>query len=352
MEPLSDSEKWLVLATVLICGWLLYLLAPVLTPFLTGAALAYLGDPLVDRLEARGLGRTGAVLVVFSLLFVSGLAAMLVLVPLLQEQIEVLIAKTPQLIAWIQHQVVPRLSAVPGLDADAINFQDLRQTMVDHWETVGSALRAVVANVFSSGQLVLGWLAYFTLIPVVTFYLLRDWDVLIERMHELIPRRIEPKVTELIAECDAVLAQFVRGQLLVMLALTVVYTSGLLLIGLDLAVLVGLTAGVFTVVPYLGTIIGIGAAGVAAFIQFQDVLHVAYVGAVFGVAQVIEGMVLAPILVGERIGLHPVAVIFAIMAGGQLFGFMGVLLALPVAAVVVVFLRHAHERYLQSRIYA
>ncbi|MEQ8659589.1 MAG: AI-2E family transporter, partial [Gammaproteobacteria bacterium] len=167
-------------------------------------------------------------------------------------------------------------------------------------------------------------------------------------VRDLLPRRIEPTVSKLAREIDSVLAEFLRGQLTVMAALALIYTVGLWLVGLDLAFFIGLLAGLVSFVPYLGVIVGVIVAGAAAFLQFQDVLHLALVGAVFGVGQVLEGMVLSPLLVGDRIGLHPVAVIFAVMAGGQLFGFLGVLLALPVAAVIVVLLRHSRDEYLAS----
>ena len=197
----------------------------------------------------------------------------------------------------------------------------------------------------------MGFLANLVLIPVVTFYLLRDWDVLVARIHDLLPRYYEAKITEIARESDAVLGEFLRGQLTVMFALGVIYAVGLSLLGLDFGMLIGMLAGIVSFVPYLGVIVGIGLAGVAAMVQFQDLPHVLGVFAVFGVGQLLEGFVLTPKLVGDKIGLHPVAVIFAVMAGGQLFGVVGVLLALPVAAVLVVLLRHAHRRYTSSELY-
>jgi predicted PurR-regulated permease PerM len=198
---------------------------------------------------------------------------------------------------------------------------------------------------------VLGWFANLVLIPVVTFYLLRDWDRIVQGVHESLPRSWEPTVVRLVRECDEVIGAFIRGQLLVMLALGACYTVGLLLVGLDLALLIGTLAGLASVVPYLGLVLGLGAASIAALVQFGEWLPVAWVVAVFLVAQLAEGMYLTPRLVGDRIGMHPVLVIFAVMAGGQLFGFTGVLLGLPVAAVVLVLLRHVHERYRASSLY-
>ena len=180
---------------------------------------------------------------------------------------------------------------------------------------------------------------------------MRDWDSLMARLVALVPRDMEREVRRLAGECDEVLSAFLRGQMLIMVILGLVYAIGLFFVGLDLAFLIGMIAGLASIVPYLGFIVGFGAAAVAALFQFGDPLMLVWVLAVFGVGQALEGMVLTPLLVGDRIGLHPVAVIFAILAGGQLFGFVGILLALPVAAVVMVFVRHLHGRYLASEYY-
>lgn len=348
---MSDSQKWLVLVAVLALGLLLYLLAPVLTPFLIGALLAYLGDPVVDRLEAVRVPRTLAVVIVFLLMVLLGTALVLVLLPMLERQVLRLLQMVPGVIDWFQHAVMPHLRTLPGLQDQTFDAAALKKAIAGHWQQLGGAVGTVIAKVTRSGQVLLGWAVSALLIPVVTFYLLRDWDILVARVRYLLPRRLEPTIVALISECDSVLAQFLRGQLLVMLALGIIYTVGLWIAGLDLALLIGMLAGLVSFVPYLGFIVGVAAAGAAAFAQFQDVLHLLYILAVFAVGQAMEGMVLSPWLVGERIGLHPVAVIFAVLAGGQLFGFFGVLLALPAAAVIVVLLRHFRERYLQSNLY-
>lgn len=341
----------MILIFVVAAGWLLYRLAPVLTPFMASAVLAYLGDPLADRLERRGLSRTLSVVVVFMAMALLGVTFLLIMIPLLQKQAMVLIERIPQGIQWLQERVLPYLLALPGLAETTVDLDTVRQAVTEHWQQVGKAASRVLAEVTASGQALLAALAYLLLIPVVTFYLLRDWNVLVGRVHALVPRSIEPTVVRLTRECDAVLAQFLRGQLLVMVGLAFIYTTGLWIAGLDSAFLIGMLAGLVSFVPYLGFIVGIVLAGFAALIQYGDAMHLLYVVAVFGVAQLVEGFVLSPWLVGDRIGLHPVAVIFAVMAGGQLFGFFGVLLALPVAAVVLVLLRHSHELYLQSSFY-
>ena len=197
----------------------------------------------------------------------------------------------------------------------------------------------------------LGWMMNLVLIPVVTFYLLRDWDLLVKGIGELLPRNIESTVKQLAKEINEVLGAFIRGQMMVMFALGVIYTAGLWLLGLDLAFIIGMAAGLLSIVPYLGTMAGLVAAALAAVFQFQDLFHVVMVLLVFTFGQTLEGMVLTPRLVGDRIGLHPVAVIFAILAGGQLFGFLGILLALPVTAALNVLVRHLRDEYTKSTLY-
>jgi len=347
----GSAQSWFYLVAAAAGGWLLWLLAPVLTPFLVSALLAYLADPIVDRLETRRLSRGAAVVLVFTVMLALGLALLLVLLPLLQQQVIVLIGRIPVAVEWLQTELLPMLAAVPGAEALELDPEAVKRSLAAHWRELGAAASRVLMDVFQSGQILLGWLVYGLLIPVVTFYLLRDWDDLVRSVHALLPRRIEARVAALARECDLVLAEFIRGQLLVMIALACVYTTGLWLVGLDLAVLLGLLSGLVSFVPYLGVIVGVLAAGAASLLQFQDVIHLVYVAVVFGIGQALEGMVLSPLLVGERIGLHPVAVIFAVMAGGQLFGFFGVLLALPAAAVIVVLLRHARREYLASAFY-
>ena len=348
---MTDAQKWSWLGGLVFVGYLLYLLAPVLTPFLVAALLAYLGDPLADALEARRLSRTVAVSIVFATMLLFGLLALLILLPLLQEQIDSLSRRLPQIFSWIQDRLLPTVTSALGLQVEAMNLEYVQRQLAENWRDVGNMLGLLLGKVTYSGQILLSWFAYLVLVPVVTFYLLRDWDVLMERIKDLPPRRYAATITRLAKECDSVLAEFMRGQLLVMFALACIYAIGLFMIGLESALLIGIMAGLVSFVPYLGTIVGISVAGLIGFMQFQDVFHLLLIAAVFTVGQLIEGMVLSPLLVGERVGLHPVAVLFAIMAGGQLFGFFGVLLALPVAAVIKVLLGFVHQHYITSDFY-
>jgi predicted PurR-regulated permease PerM len=348
---MSDSNKLFLMIATVVAGWLFYQLSPVLMPFFLSALLAYLADPIVDKLEAKKLSRTLSVSIVFAVLFLVALLLLLVILPLLSAQIGALFKRLPDYLSVFQATVVPWLNSI-GLPVDSFDINTLKQALTKYWSEVGQLAGGVFSYITGSGVAVLQWLANLVLVPVVTFYLLRDWDVIIARFRELLPRRHAAKFIELTLECDDMLAAFIRGQLMVMFALSTIYTIGLAMIGLELSLLVGIVAGVVSFVPYLGLIVGIGLAGLAAFFQFHEWLPIVMVVLVFGVAQVVESVVLTPRFVGERIGLHPVAVIFSVLAGGQLFGFAGVLLALPAAAVIMVLLRYAHSRYLTSQIYS
>ncbi len=347
-----DSPRWLWMAGLLLLGWLLYLLHPILSPFLIGVLLAYLGDPLVDRLERWKLSRTWGVIAVFALFSLLLAISLLVLVPLLGKQLMRLYELAPQMIDWAQHQALPWVQAQLGLNDGFWRFDQLKAAFSEHLGKTGDIVGKVLARVTSSGLALLAWLANLLLIPVVSFYLMRDWDLMVAKLRGLLPRNREGLVVKLAGECHEVLGAFLRGQLLVMLALGIMYAVGLMLIGLELGLLIGLLAGLASIVPYLGVVVGIGAALTAGLFQFGgDFYPLLAIAAVFVAGQMLEGMLLTPWLVGDRIGLHPVAVIFAIMAGGQLFGFSGVLLALPVAAVIMVLVRHAHDFYKLSALY-
>lgn len=348
---MNYSAKWYWLAIVALVGFILYLLAPVLTPFVIAALLAYLGDPVVDRLAARKIPRVAAVCIVFVVIFAVLTALPFILLPAIEQQVARLVLKLPQYIDWIQTHVLSRVNQAVFGGKLALSGDLVKDTVTHYWQQIGGFAQQAVSTLSQSGLALVGFLANLVLIPVVTFYLLRDWDILVARIHDLLPRRNALRIGDIARESDRVLGAFLRGQLTVMSALGLIYAVGLSLLGLDFGMLIGLLAGLVSFVPYLGFIVGIGLAGIAALIQFQDIAHVVAVVAIFGIGQLLEGFVLTPKLVGNKIGLHPVAVIFAVMAGGQLFGLFGVLLALPTAAVIVVVLRHIHHEYTQSDLY-
>jgi len=350
---LSDPPRarfWLIVITV--SAALLYLLAPVLTPFLFAALLAYLGDPLIDRLEARKLSRSLAVSLVFGALVLGLLLLLLLVIPVLTHQFKGLLQRLPDYIDGFNATMLPWLRDTLGIDPDLFNFSQLRAELLKYADDIGDLAVGLLHSFRESSDAIFAWLANLVLVPVVTFYLLRDWDLLVARIHDLLPRRIEPMVSALARESDQVIGAFLRGQFVVMGALAAIYSTGLAIIGLQSSLLIGMLAGLVSFVPYLGLITGAGIASIAAILQYHSLLSVVPVLIVFGVGQLISDLILTPKLVGDRIGLHPVAVLFAVLAGGHLFGFFGVLLGLPVAAVIAVVLRHAHEEYLRSIFYS
>jgi len=336
-----------MLAIIVAIGLLVWLLAPVLMPFAVAAMLAYLSDPLADRLERFGLGRTLAVSIVFVVLILVIAAALLLLVPLIARQVENLVQNFPRYVEWGRDTALPWLQAKLHLDPKAFDTDRLVDQIKEHIGSIGS----VLGTLSRSGVGVVAWLTNLVLIPVVWFYLLRDWDRLVAWVDRMLPRSIQPTVAHLARESDDVLGAFVRGQLLVMLVLAIFYGVALTLVGISVGPLIGMVAGLLSFVPYLGFITGFVAAIIASLVQHGDWMHLLMVVGVFVVGQLLEGYVLVPRLVGEKIGLHPVAVIFAVLAGGYLFGFLGVLLALPAASVILVLLRYLAQRYKLSDLY-
>lgn len=343
--------QWTALALGVL--WLLWLLAPVLSPFALAALLGWLGDPLVDRLERARFKRNTAVILVFSAMSLLLLVAAVILVPMLEQQIVTLVHSLPGYRDWFVGTALPWVEQRTGLEILSwLDPERLFTLIREHWERAGGIAATVLGYVSRSGFALLGLLANIVLLPVLTFFFLRDWDLLVARVGLLVPRDHADTVRTLARESDAVLGGFLRGQFLVMLILGVLYAIGLWGVGLDLGILIGIVAGLLTFVPYLGPASIVVFGGIAAMVQFGDWQHLAGVAVVFTVGQIIESYWLTPKLVGDRIGLHPMAVIFAVTAGGTLFGFLGMLLALPVAAVANVLLRYAHERYTASSLYA
>ena len=341
---------WSWLAIALAIGGLLYALSPILAPFLAGAILAYVLNPLVGRLTGRYLPRVVAVVLVLLFALALVVALSLVVLPLFIKELGLMAERLPALLAWINEQFAPWLK-----ERFHVNFQ-LDIDMVK--QLAGSILannQDLVAGLLGSlkiGSLALvAFLLNLLLVPVVLFFLLRDWNAFMARIDGMIPRRLHAKAREISGQIDAVLAEFLRGQLIVMLVMSVYYTAALSLAGLEFALPVGIITGVLVIVPYAGAFTGVLLGTAGALLQFDSLAGVAWVWVAFGVGQVLEGMAVTPLLVGKRIGLHPVAVIFALLAFGQIFGFFGVLLALPASAALLVTLRHLRVAYLASTLY-
>lgn len=328
----------LTLATVLAGGWLLYLLGPILTPFLLAAVIAYLCDPLVDRLEAHKLGRTLGTLLVLTGLVLVFVLLILILTPLVQAQLRLFVQQIPGLVQWAGNTVLPWLSASFGVDLSR-DQAEILAWLRSHISEL-TRLTPYLPKLAGSGLALLGFVVNLLLVPVVLFYLLRDWDIAMAHLATWLPDRYRNQVVGFAREIDTVLSQFVRGQVLVILIMALFYSVGLWFTGLSYALAVGLVSGLLVFVPYLGVVVGVLLGTLAAWAQFGELSGLLSVWGVFAVGQLLEGMVITPWLVGEKVGLHPVAVIFALMAFGQLLGFVGVLIAIPAAAVSVVALGH------------
>ncbi|MFV0277533.1 MAG: AI-2E family transporter, partial [Parahaliea sp.] len=319
---------------LLVIGLAFYLLKPVLLPFVLGALIGYMGDPLVDALERRGLSRTLGVSLVFLIFSALLAAALLIAIPTLAQQVDALVRKIPEIYRWLTDTLLPWVQARLGVPVSGLPEIDWTTSLAKNWQSLSKAMGTTVMSITGSGASMLAWLVNLALVPVVAFYLMRDWDILVAKVLRMLPRAWQGKTIEMANEADEMLGAFIRGQLLVMLALGTIYSVGLSAIGLQLALVLGMIAGLASIVPYLGFIVGIAGSLLAAWFQFHDWGSLLLVVLVFGIGQMLESMLLTPILVGDRIGLHPVAVIFALMAGGQIAGFVGVLVALPVSAVI------------------
>ncbi len=357
----NNQTYYLWWVTGLLVCVLIYLLSPILTPFLIAAILAYIANPLVNKIDDfyfRGFkgkfafspSRVVASLLVMLLLLAILILLLLIVIPLLQKEFLLLMQKLPAYFNTLQIKLAPWLQKNFGVDIN-IDYAQIQQILAENWKTAGTYAKQIVLGISNQGIAIIGWIANLILIPLVLFYLLLDWNVIIGRINLLLPRKVAGKMQEIATEIDAVLAEFLRGQLTVMLSMSVLYAAGLWLAGLELALPIGILSGLLGFVPYLGIGLGLTLAVVSGLLQFGNFSDLIPILIVFGIGQVIESMALTPWLVGDRIGLHPIVVIFALMAGGQLFGFAGVLLALPVSAAIAVGFRHARTSYLNSDIY-
>jgi predicted PurR-regulated permease PerM len=336
--------NWLI--AIALTGWVMYLLAPVLTPFIAAGLLAYIGDPLADRLQKFKMPRTLAVVAVFLITFLMLALIILLIGPLIKNQVSALLSALPQIAAKAEQVWLPGvldfMEVEPGAEVGIGPFLERYGDTFSSWS--GKVLGAVSK---SGGALAAAVLSLF-LIPILTFYLLRDWDTITAHVSALIPESQRETVLRLARESDEILGAFLRGQILVMLFLAIIYSLGLSLSGVEFAIAIGVVSGLVSFVPYLGFVFGIGLATLVVALEPSPLWPMVGVVLTFSIAQVIEGSILTPKLVGDRIGLHPVIVIFAVAAGGQLFGFFGILLALPVAAVLSVLMRFAYHRYLKE----
>ena len=343
-----------ILSGIALILWVLYLLKPVVLPFIAAFLVAYLFSPLVDKLHRIGLPRWLSIGIVFIGIGVIVTLAIWYVVPLVWQQLIYARDSIPAGIHWLNYTFLPWVSQTFNVEAMEIDTEQISKVVMEYIQTNYSAdsIQSVVLRVAQSGLNFIQIGGVVVLIPIIAFYFLLDWDRMLESLRRLIPRHYEKTTLGIVGECHNVLGAFVKGQFLVMFLLGVVYAVGLQLIGLEVGLIIGMVAGLACIIPYLGFGVGIIAAVIATLFQFGiDWTHLALVIIVFMIGQAIEGYILQPFLLGDKIGLSPVAVVFAVLAGAQLAGFLGMLIALPVAAVIVVLLRHARECYEKSRLY-
>lgn len=353
--PSEQKQTWLWLVVGVAMVALLVVLSPILTPFIAAAILAYALNPGVDWIERRRIGkfhvpRAIGALAMLLLLFAVILALLLIVIPIVQKEIPALQQQIPASLEKLNAAVAPKLKAL-GFDVN-LDIDGIKKLVTERLAGSGEALAGSLwASAKTGGSAVIGWLGTLFLIPVVLFYLLLDWHAVIQRIEDSIPRAWVNRVRSLSRETDNLLAQYLRGQLLVMLILAVYYSIALAIAGFDIALPVGIITGFLAFIPYLGFGLGLTLALLAAILQFTGLYGLIAVAVVYGIGQVLESFILTPYLVGERIGLHPIVVIFALLAFGQLFGFVGVLLALPASAILSVAARHLQQLYRNSSFY-
>lgn len=345
------ASAWLLIALLAVLA--LWLLGPVLTPFVVAGVLAYALTPLVDRLDDVGRGRLPrfvAVVIVELLLILALLGLALLVVPIVAKEAPLMREQLPLLFDKLNTVIGPWLEGF-GISV-ALDLASLKARALGYLSAnYAGAFSSLLSSLKLGGNVAITVIGNAVLIPVALFYLLLDWKHFIALLLELVPPRARPGVDSFTEEADQILGQYLRGQLLVMLTMGVFYSTGLALFGLDLALPIGMFTGLAMFVPYVGFGIGLLFALVAGLLQFASVKALVMVAAVYGSGQVIEGFFLTPRLVGERIGLHPLVVIFALLAFGQLFGFVGVLVALPASAVLLVAIRRLRGGYIRSKLY-
>ena len=343
-----QATLWIVVGLAILV--LLYALSPILTPFLLAGILAYISNPVADRITGWGLPRVLAAVLVMLALAALAAGLILIILPLLYAEATVLAARAPEALALANAKLAPWLLDHFGVQ---VHFDSalLQNLAAGNWDTVQVILERIYSSLKIGGVALVGLAVNLMLAPVVMFYLLLDWHGMRARMGSIIPRPWHAKLISMANDIDAVLSQYLRGQILVMALLAAYYCVALSLAGIPSALSIGVVTGLLIFIPYLGYATGLILALLVATLQFAGWGPVIAVLIVYGIGQVLESFLLTPFLVGERIGLHPLVVIFALMAFGQIFGFFGILAALPASAALLVGLREVRALYLASRFY-
>lgn len=345
---LRQSLPWLVFAVLF--SVLLVSLSAVLAPFILAIIFAYILMPGVNWLKDRGCPQSAAVMIMITMLIISAVLLLLLATSVLQRELPILREKIPFLLTYLNTILQPLLTEFKI--SARLDFPEWQKMLAEHIAaSPDEVLRQLSQTLVFSGSAIMTVLSITIIIPVLLFYLLKDWSAILKRLKRMVPRRWRLRVIRVGTEIDSVLAQYLRGQLWVMLILAVYYTVALWLAGFDTALPIGILTGLAVFIPYIGFSVGLILALLAALLQFGDWYGIMWVAAIYGVGQVVESFFLTPVLLGERIGLHPLMVIFALLAFGQLFGFFGVLLALPASAIISVLLRHLNLAYQASSFY-
>jgi predicted PurR-regulated permease PerM len=339
---------WLVCAVAILL--ILWLLRGMLMPFVLGMALAYVCDPAADRLEALRVPRWLATLAMLGVMVGAVILLFVLVLPLIVNQIVQLAQQAPRYVHLLRVDILPQINQlvdrVGGSHAD-----EIRHAAQSYVGNAGSWLLGILGHLWTGGLAIADVLYVLLLTPLVAFYFLRDWDFMVAKIDSWLPRRQTAMIRELAHEIDSILAGFVRGQATVCLIFAIYYSVALTVAGLDFGIIIGIGAGILTFIPYLGAIAGLIASLCVAFVQFDDYSRVAIVAGVYVLGHMVEANLVTPNLVGDKVKLHPVWVLFALLAGGALFGFTGVLLAVPAAAVIGVVVRFALKQYLASSFY-
>ena len=339
-----------ILAGAAVFLWFVYAARAALYPFIIAFAFAYILDPVVDRMEKTGLGRTSAIVILLAVFFAVIAAAMALLVPIIAGQVEAMAKNVPRYAELVREKAMPVIERIPEMDRAKVE-ESVKQAMSALGDIplriLKSTSGAVWTGITNVAEFLFG-LLNLVIIPVATFYLLKDFDTLISKVESRVPPRYKPGTARFFGKLDAALGAFVRGQLTVSVTMAAIYSTGLFLIGAPMGVLIGLTAGLANIVPYLPIIVGFLPALALTYLQYSDWSHVAMVAVLFGFGQALEGFVITPRTLEKAVGLHPVAVMASILMGAAFFGFIGVLLAVPTAAVVKVALIEMDDAYLSS----
>ena len=337
------SKLLTILIGLALSALVIYSLKPILIPFALGFLLAYLGTPGVSWLTRMGLGRAPSALLILIIILSSLGIILLLLMPIIQVQIGWITMHLPDLIQWFQQKIV---ALFPSYERQW-DIDSIRQLLVEYWRSAVVATDQLIEWLATGGSTFFTLLITLFLTPLISFYLLRDWHRMLNNLEDLLPVSIKTTVCRLCGEGDKIFSAFMRGQLTVMFSLATLYSIGLYLIGLKLALVIGILTGLLSFIPYVGWLIGLAAASIALLLQFGlDWMQMFYLILLFIMVQLVEAFFLTPKLIGDRLGLHPLAVIFSVIAGGQLFGFLGVLLALPVASILLAVLRVWRENSL------